>query len=224
MSDLRVGRRAVVIGAGIGGLAVAAALAEFFDSVEVLERDQLPSDASPRPGVPQGRHLHGLLGGGLEALCMLFPDLECTLVAAGAVPIRINGDFCEEVGGVEKPRRDLGWRGSMQSRPLLELLLRKALAKLPHVAIRSGVKVLSLCTSIDGARVTGVHHTVSDGSTDALDADLVVDASGRGNLTLSLLKALECPQPAEVEIGVDLGYSTAYFTVPMNAPEDWLAV
>jgi len=224
MSDLRVGQRAVVIGAGIGGLAVAAALAEFFDSVEVLERDQLPSDATPRPGVPQGRHLHGLLGGGLEALSMLFPDLECTLFAAGAVPIRINADFCEEIGGHEKPRRDLGWRGSMQSRPLLELLLRKALAKLPHVAIRSGVKVLSLCASVDGARVTGVHHTVSDGTTDALDADLVVDASGRGNLTLSLLKALERPQPQEVEIGVDLGYSTAYFSFPNTPPEDWLAV
>jgi len=215
----------IVIGAGIGGLAAAAALAEFFDTVEILERDQLPSDAAPRPGVPQDRHLHGLLGGGLEALCRLFPDLECRLVAAGAVPIGINADFCEGIGGREKPRRDLGWHGSMQSRPLLELVMRRALAQFPNVAIRPGVKAVSLCTSMDGARVTGVQCENADGGTDALDADLVVDASGRGNLTLSLLQALGRPQPQEVEIGVDLGYSSAILTYPKYAaPENWLAV
>jgi 2-polyprenyl-6-methoxyphenol hydroxylase-like FAD-dependent oxidoreductase len=43
-----LGRRAVVVGAGIGGLAMAGALAKYFERVEIFERDSLfPSAASP---------------------------------------------------------------------------------------------------------------------------------------------------------------------------------
>jgi 2-polyprenyl-6-methoxyphenol hydroxylase-like FAD-dependent oxidoreductase len=224
MTEKHIGRRVVVIGAGIGGLAVAGALADLFDEVVVLERDPLPSNASPRPGVPQGRHLHGLLGGGLEALCKLFPDLECKLSAAGAVAIHVNSEFCEEIGGSEKQRRDFGWNGSMQSRPLLELVIRKALDQHPNVTLRSGCRVLALSSTVDGARVTGVRYPSSDGGTEALEADLVVDASGRGALTTSLLQALDRPRPREIEIGVDLGYATALFAIPADAPKEWLAV
>jgi glycine/D-amino acid oxidase-like deaminating enzyme len=55
---------AVVIGAGMGGLAAAGALSDFFGRVIVLDRDKLPSEGVPRSGVPQGAHTHGLLVGG----------------------------------------------------------------------------------------------------------------------------------------------------------------
>ena len=43
-----LGHRAVVVGAGIGGLSIAGALAKYFERVEILERDQLTaSPASP---------------------------------------------------------------------------------------------------------------------------------------------------------------------------------
>ncbi|MBV8650619.1 MAG: FAD-binding protein, partial [Alphaproteobacteria bacterium] len=76
MSEAAIGRRAVVIGAGIGGLAAAQALADHFEQVVVLERDSLSRGALPRAGTPQARHLHGLLGGGLQALGALFPGFE----------------------------------------------------------------------------------------------------------------------------------------------------
>jgi glycine/D-amino acid oxidase-like deaminating enzyme len=63
-----LGRRAVVVGAGLGGLSAARVLADYFDEVIILDRDELPDDASPRPGVPQSKHPHHLLGGGLKAL------------------------------------------------------------------------------------------------------------------------------------------------------------
>jgi hypothetical protein len=44
------------------------------------------------PGVPQSRHLHVLLGRGLECLEQLFPGFEADLVAAG-VPV-IEGSEC----------------------------------------------------------------------------------------------------------------------------------
>ena len=55
-------QRAIVIGAGVGGLTAAAVLAHYFTQVIVLERDELPPGPLPRAGVPQGRHVHGLLG------------------------------------------------------------------------------------------------------------------------------------------------------------------
>jgi glycine/D-amino acid oxidase-like deaminating enzyme len=60
----RIGRRAIVIGAGIGGLVAARALADYFEHVLVLERDRLPRHASHRSGTPQSRHAHALLCGG----------------------------------------------------------------------------------------------------------------------------------------------------------------
>lgn len=223
MTDQNVGRRAVVIGAGIGGLAAAGAVAEFFDEVVILERDRLRSDATPRSGVPQGRHLHGLLGGGLEALCALFPDFAAKLAKAGAVPIRMSTDFCAEIGARQRKRQDLGWQAFMQSRPLLEFVMLQALTACPNISVFCGHRVLGFAATPDGAQVTGVRHAVSDNGAETLAADLVIDASGRGAPTLSLLQALNRPAPKEIEISADLSYATAVFSIPEDAPKDWLA-
>jgi len=85
----RIGKQAVVVGAGMAGLTAARALADFFERVIVLENDAVPQEATHRPGTPQARHIHGLLAGGLQALSRLFPDFERSLSEAGAVPLRI---------------------------------------------------------------------------------------------------------------------------------------
>jgi hypothetical protein len=95
-----LGRQALVIGAGMGGLAAAGALANHFEQVTVSERDGLAHEPSHRAGTPQGRQLHGLLSGGLEALCRIFPGLDRDLAAAGAVPIRVAADLREELPGL----------------------------------------------------------------------------------------------------------------------------
>src|SRR5258708_23581754 len=87
MSGL-LGQRAVVVGAGIGGLSVAGALAGDFEQVDILERDRLAGSAASRPGTPQDRHPHGLLAGGLQALDEIFPGFERDLARAGAVSVR----------------------------------------------------------------------------------------------------------------------------------------
>jgi len=72
----------------MGGLTAAAALADFFDQVLVLERDTLPSEPAHRAGTPQGRHVHGLLLSGQRALSELFTGFGMDLARAGAVPLR----------------------------------------------------------------------------------------------------------------------------------------
>ena len=86
------GKHAVVVGAGMGGLAAAKTLSAHFERVTVLERDALPQAPAPRQGTPQGRHAHVLLAGGRRALTALFPHLEQELEQAGAIRIRVGLD------------------------------------------------------------------------------------------------------------------------------------
>ena len=68
-----LGERAIVVGGGVGGLSAARALSDRFRQVVILDRDELPDGATPRRGVPQGKHPHGrLLGRKLKAPEQLF--------------------------------------------------------------------------------------------------------------------------------------------------------
>jgi 2-polyprenyl-6-methoxyphenol hydroxylase-like FAD-dependent oxidoreductase len=214
------GDHAVVIGAGIGGLAAAAALAGYFNHVTVLERDELGYEPATRPGVPQSRHLHGLLTGGLSALGELFPNFDRYLAEAGAVPSRIASHIRMEMPGYDPfPRRDFGWTGYTMSRPLLEHVMRQRLRKLANVMLLDRCRVVELVAADDGS-VTEVRCGVVDSPVRSLRADLVVDASGQGSLTLALLKSVGLPKPEQTDIGIDMGYASAAFELS-EAPSDW---
>jgi 2-polyprenyl-6-methoxyphenol hydroxylase-like FAD-dependent oxidoreductase len=219
-----IGKHAIVIGAGMGGMAAAAAVSGHFERVTVLERDLLPLNASPRPGTPQDNHLHVLLIGGQRALGELFPGFADDLTRAGAVPIRLNVDFREELPGFDPffPQRDLGWVFYAMSRPLLEFVARRNLRKLPNVAVRDGCRALQIVAGKDGS-VTGVRLETNDRSEETLSADLVIDASRRGALSLSFLEATGRPRPQQTDIGIDLTYATATFAVPAST-RNWKAV
>ena len=134
MASHHIGQRAVVLGAGIGGLTAAGALADHFEQVVVLERDALPPDAAHRAGTPQSKHIHGLLGGGQRALGQLFPGFEQDLERAGAVPIRVTLDVRIEMPGYDPfPQRDLGFVASSMSRPLIESLVRRRVERHANV-------------------------------------------------------------------------------------------
>jgi 2-polyprenyl-6-methoxyphenol hydroxylase-like FAD-dependent oxidoreductase len=225
MMGRTLGTQAVVIGAGMGGLAAAGALAGHFDRIVVLERDLLPQTAMHRPGTPQDRHLHGLLPGGQRALSTLFPKFEEDLIAAGALPLSIALDLRSEVPGLGPlPRRDFGRLIYVGSRPLIEFTVRQQVERLTNVTIRSGCRVREITTARDGAAVTGVRYESDGGQQQSLSADLVVDASGRGAPTLELLRSTGRALPPETVIGIDFHYCTARFTIPADAPSEWRAV
>jgi len=64
---------AVVVGGSFAGIATARVLSDHFDQVTILERDELPEGPEFRRGIPQGRHVHGILKIGRDILEGLFP-------------------------------------------------------------------------------------------------------------------------------------------------------
>ncbi len=216
--------RAVVIGAGMGGLTAAAAIAPFFAHVTIVDRDVLPDAALPRVGVPQGRLLHALLAGGQQALEDLFPGFTDAILAAGAAVVRNNEDVRFELPGYDPfPQRDLGLVSYWLSRPLLEGVVRRLLKKQADVTIRERCRARTLELGPDGAAVTGVRATRDGVNEELIPADLVVDASGRCTLTLAAIEALGRPPPEETTVGVDLSYASAVVT-GAEIPAAWKVV
>jgi 2-polyprenyl-6-methoxyphenol hydroxylase-like FAD-dependent oxidoreductase len=224
MSGL-LGQCAVVVGAGIGGLSMAGALAKHFERVEIFERDRLTASAVSRCGTPQDRHPHGLLAGGLQALDEIFPGFESDLATAGAVSVRVARDVQYERPDVGVlPKRDLGISLLCASRPLMELVLRRRAEQIANIALRPECRVTGIVPARGGAAVRGVRFDAGSERSGILEADLIVDASGRGALTSTLFDALGWERPEETEVGVDLSYATAVVPTPANATPDWKLV
>jgi 2-polyprenyl-6-methoxyphenol hydroxylase-like FAD-dependent oxidoreductase len=225
MASTLIGKQAVVIGAGMAGLTAAGALADHFDQVVVLERDTLPSEPIYRAGTPQARHVHALLLSGQRALSELFPGFEQDLARAGAVPLRAGLDVRMERPGYDPfPQRDLGWSNYAVSRPTIERAVRRRLESRANTTLRQRCRVLEVLASPNGEAVTGVRYEDDNGASETIAADLVVDASGRGALTLALLQSIGRPLPEETTIGIDLGYATCIFAIPDDASTDWKGV
>jgi len=221
---ITIGRQAVVIGAGMAGLTAARVLADHFERVAVIDRDTLPSLTDPRAGVPQGRHAHASLAGGLRALSELFPGIEGDLEQAGAVRLVGGLDVRVERPGFDPfPQRDLGMFTYSVSRPALELAVRHRVEQLPNVALLTGCRVIDLVSNGKDT-VNGVRYDDADGLRRTLGAELVIDASGRGAPTLALFEALGRTPPEETAIGVDIAYATALYEVPPDAARGWKGI
>ena len=136
-------RRAVVIGASIAGLLAARVLADHYDEVVVLERDELSEQAAQRKGTPHAIHPHGLLARGLQVLEELFPGFTNALLTRGAQSGDIGLDVAVEANGRRFARTTLGSTGVGASRLLMEAELRQRVRGWPGVRIVAGASVLA---------------------------------------------------------------------------------
>jgi len=141
------------------------------------------------------------------------------------VPLRTGLDVRTERPGFDPfPQRDLGWHSYAMSRPLVERTVRRHVEACASIEVRQRCRVQELVASSDGRTITGLRYAGSGGGVETLSADLVIDASGRGTLTLDALRALGRALPDETTIGVDLMYASAVFAIPDDAPTDWKGV
>ncbi|UFJ42575.1 hypothetical protein LOK74_08815 [Brevibacillus humidisoli] len=231
------GKHAVVIGGSIAGLLAGRILAEHFDYVTILERDQLPDDGGARKGAPQGLHSHIMLKAGELVIAKWFPDFYEELNASGEVPVIDSADINWFHYGVWRLRVRTGMPKTLMTRPYFEWKIREKLVNQPNVTIRQQCEVAGLIVDESGNRVTGVkigqkgkgkmtaaeRHS-SDVDPDAMEhlsADLVVDASGRGSQTPNWLEAIGFPKPEEAAVKIDIGYSTRLYEPPKHKTFDW---
>ncbi|MEQ1912850.1 MAG: FAD-dependent monooxygenase [Vicinamibacterales bacterium] len=205
-SRLRSGH-AVVLGGSMAGLLAARVLADHFRSVTLVERDELPTETANRRGVPQGRHTHGLLASGRDTLEQLFPGFSDDLVAQGAIAVDVLADARWFFEGAPLARPITEMKGLMSTRPFLEANVRARVRALPNVDVRTGCQAMSLVADERGTRVTGVR--VQNGT--SIDADLVVDATGRGSRAPQWLRTMGYQAPDEERVEIGVSYCTRFF-------------
>ncbi|WP_034591539.1 FAD-dependent oxidoreductase [Hamadaea tsunoensis] len=202
---------AIVLGASIAGLAAARVLSESFAKVTVFDRDELPAGHHARRGVPQGEHTHGLLARGRQVLEELFEDFIPEVTALGAIPIDVQRDVLWINDGHQLANAESGLLGLCISRPTLEGYVRTRVAGLSNVEIRDRHEALGYLTSADRTRVTGVRVLPKNGDPVELAADLVIDATGRGNRGSTWLTAIGYEPAAEEHVDPQTVYMTREF-------------
>jgi 2-polyprenyl-6-methoxyphenol hydroxylase-like FAD-dependent oxidoreductase len=212
---------AIVIGGSFSGLAAARVLSDFFDRVTVLDRDSFPAGIHDRAGVPQARHVHGLLVRGLDEYERLFPGFERLAVDKGATFHDHTQDFVvlRPQGWQPRYRSDLKFLSA--SRELIESCIRELARQLRNVEIRERAAVTGLAVARSGApRCVGVTMPTREGGNAALlEADLVVDASGAVSRAPAWLAAAGLKPPAETVVDPLAGYSSRWFQGP--PPDKW---
>lgn len=216
------GKKAVILGASMAGLAAAAALRGHFESVTVIERDRLTDDTRPRRGVGQGNHLHNLLKGGESSIEALLPGVRQKLLDAGAVELRNAEDVLFYDHGHWLPRRDLGYVNVAASRPLIELVTRRALCAYPNVRILDETAVASLHW-VDGV-VAGVDIRSARGADTVLKSDLVVDCTGQSTKLPAWLAAKGWGSVPTISMETGLSYTTAFCSPPTHTSEQYRAM
>ncbi len=214
-----LGDRAVVLGGSIAGLVAARVLADAYAQVLIVERDELPTGARHRRGVPQGRHVHGLLARGQQALEELFGGLTADLTGDG-VP---QGDMLADTrlcfGGHRLHRGTSGLTMLCASRPRLESYLRARVRAMPSVTVLDKCDVVGLAATADRRRVRGarIMRRLDGSAEEILAADLVVDATGRGSRTPTWLQLLGYQRPPVEQLRIDVGYASRTYRIAPGA-------
>lgn len=206
-----------MVGAGVGGLASALALARTGHRVTVVERDTVSMPASPqaafdewrRRGAPQTRHSHAFLARLRNVLRDRHPEVLRELLAAGATEIDFLRHPPPALAPLDPQPADADLVGLACRRTTFEWVLRRAARAVPGITLVAGSVEGLLADPGPGGlpRVTGVG--LAGGGTHR--GDLVVDAGGRRSpLPEWLVTAGAAPVPEAVE-DTGIVYSSRFY-------------
>ena len=195
----------------MAGLLATAALARVYDEVTVVERDRLPSEAHPRRGVPQGKHVHVLLTRGASAIEDVLPGFLAELTRAGGVVAdNLNQIHFEVDGHVLCQDDSTSSPAHLQSRPFLESQVLARVRGLANVSVLDDHDVTDLLWDGPRGRVIGASVTPRSSPAGRIDirADLVVAALGRNGRVGAWLTQHGYAEPPVEELRIDLVYAS----------------
>ncbi|TGN78094.1 FAD-dependent oxidoreductase [Streptomyces bauhiniae] len=212
---------AVVLGGSLAGMLAARALAATGARVTVVERDALPAGPEPRKGLPQARHVHQLWSGGARALEELLPGAQDALSAAGVRRVPMTTDMVA-LSAHGWYRR---WPESAfmlpAGRDLLDSVVRDLVRADGAIELLDRTEAVALTGT--GRAVTGVRVRAA-GTERTLNADLLVDATGRGSRAAHWLAGLGLPEPERREVDSGLTYASRLFRAPEGARDGFPVV
>jgi 2-polyprenyl-6-methoxyphenol hydroxylase-like FAD-dependent oxidoreductase len=215
----------VVLGAGMAGLLAARVLADSYERVTIVERDRLPVGSAQRRGVPQGRHVHGLLPSGSNVVSELFPGLLDDLIRAGGTKLEDYTRFHFRPDGDHRISPAVRLPPIYQpSRPFLEAGVRDRVRQLSNVDLKEGYDVVGLAADSTRRRVVGARVAGPTGVEEVLAADLVVDTTGRGTRTPAWLAELGYQAPDVDEVVIDVRYASRLVRLAPGAVPETLTV
>ncbi|TRX56488.1 FAD-binding oxidoreductase [Thalassomonas sp. M1454] len=209
-------KRAVVIGGSIAGIAAARVLSDTFQEVVVLERDKHHHIDEVRSSTPQAHHAHHLLQRGQRELDTLFPGFLDDLKAAGTQAYDSSRDYRIYQHGHWKYVYESGIPIMAAPRRVFETVLRRQLNKYNNISYRYSSSVDDVLIT-DGNTVSGVK--LKDG--EYIDADLVIDASGKNTSLPNLLAEHGFAKPEQTDQNVNIYYTTCLFELTPEQVPDW---
>ncbi|MEK8129071.1 FAD-dependent monooxygenase [Paenibacillus filicis] len=215
--------KAVVMGGSMAGMLAARVLADEFEEVLIVDRDEFPAGPENRAGTPQAYHPHRLLPRGKMILSELFPGWMEELLTYGA--FSREGKTIRSIspyGTLEVTDR----QDAVCTRALLEWAFRRRIQVIPNIRLLAGWEVTGLQMTTDQSEVTGVllRERGGERQSAAIEADLVVDASGRSSKLARWLQAAGYEVPEPERLATSLGYSTRLYRMPGHVADRWSVI
>ncbi|MFV1872136.1 MAG: hypothetical protein ACMZ64_02250 [Oleiphilus sp.] len=221
--------KAIVIGAGISGLVNAKILAKHFDHVLILDKDRQAENPEPqhRKGLPQAYHQHILLMKGRALFETLFPGFDEELASMGSPELCYSNDVDLYVGEGKLPRFSSSIKVRPTSRTWIDAIVKKRVLALDNVEIQAALNVQRLAFNPSEKRVIGVYVISNQQAednrlgaqnksdiADLIEADLVLDCSGRGSRINKWLKEAGYPKTPSTIVDPRLAYASCQLSIP----------
>lgn len=133
-------------------------LADYYDEVCVIERDEFPLNPYNRQGVPQSFHPHRVQPRGALIMEHYFPGYNDELIHMGAISSHDEQFLIANRYGTLVNKEDpSSFEIASCSRALLEWVLRKRIQNMPQISFSTSKEVTGLIVSEDQRTVTGVY-------------------------------------------------------------------